>query len=187
MKAGSLNNRLVKSITSGALLIAVLGMAQLTGAQTATSSSGTAAASTAAAGVAGATGGAGSASVSAETEKAPSPTIATPAPPSASPHLIAKSGPPIDEANRKTFEENAGKDAASILMRSSPVGAQIYINGDFVGNAPLLLSVAPGRYKIDMRDQRDGSAERTVGLLAKDRQTITLTLNSRYPNHVSIR
>ena len=114
--------------------------------------------------------------------------IATPAQETAGPtHLVARTGPPVEETNRKAFEENAGKDAANILMRSSPSGAQIYVNGSFVGHTPLLLSVAPGKYKIEMRGQRDDFAERTIGLLANDTQQITLTLGSRYPNRVSMR
>jgi hypothetical protein len=126
------------------------------------------------------------AGVSTGEAKTPPPNIATPAPPSASPHLIAKPGPPVDEVNRKALEDSAGKDASSVLLRSSPPGAQIYINGDFVGYAPLLLNVAPGKYKVEMRDQHNDSAERTVGLLAKDTQKVTLMLSSRYPNRVSM-
>jgi hypothetical protein len=113
--------------------------------------------------------------------------IATPpAQQTGSPHLIAKPGPPEDETNRKALEDNAGKDPANILLRSTPTGAQIYVNGAFVGHTPLLLTVAPGKYKIEMRGQRDDFAERTVGLLANDTQRIALTLASRYPNRVSI-
>jgi len=130
---------------------------------------------------------AGSTGVTATETKAPAPVIATPpAQQTGSPHLIAKPGPPEDETNRKALEDNAGKDPANILMRSSPPGAQIYVNGAFVGRTPLLLTVAPGKYKIEMRGQRDDFAEQTVGLLANDTQRITLVLASRYPNRVSI-
>jgi len=183
MKAGFHNDRLAVSARSVLLLILVFGATCFGRAQTEPPSSTAASApATAASAV-----GTKSASVSTDVQKTPAPTIAAPAQTSASPHLVAKSGPPIDETNRKTLEENAGADAASILMRSSPPGAQIYINGAFVGNAPLLLSVAPGSYKVSMRDQHDDSAERTIGLLAKETQSVTLTLSSRYPNHVSIR
>jgi PEGA domain len=116
------------------------------------------------------------------------PTVAVPAQPTtSSPHLIARTGPPIEEVNRQALEENAGRNAANILMRSSPSGALIYINGAFVGHTPLLLNVAPGKYKIEMRGERDDLAERTVGLLPNDTQKVTLILGSRYPSRVSIR
>jgi hypothetical protein len=128
-----------------------------------------------------------SAGVATTVVQTPPPNIATPAQETGSPHLIARTGPPLEEVNRKALEENAGKDAANILMRSSPSGAQIYINGAFVGHTPLLLNVAPGKYKVEMRGQRDDFAETTVGLLAGDTQKITLTLSARYPNRVSMR
>jgi hypothetical protein len=112
--------------------------------------------------------------------------IATPASFAGSPHLIAKTGPPEDEVNRKSLEETAGKDAASLLMRSTPTGAQIFINGAYVGRAPVLLSVAPGKYKIEMRGEHDDSAERTIGLLPRDTQKISMILGTRYPNRISI-
>jgi hypothetical protein len=167
--------RLASLVQFGALLLLLLGTASRESAQTAASpAAAPAAASTPSAGVA------------VSETKAPPPVIANPAQPAGSQHLIARSGPPVDEANRKALEENAGKDAASLLMRSSPTGAQIFINGAFVGRTPLLLNVAPGKYKVQMRGERDDIAERTIGLLAKDTQKITLTLGTRYPNRVSI-
>jgi|ERR1700678_1012385 len=118
--------------------------------------------------------------------KAPAAVIATPGHEPGSPHLVATTGPPAEEANRKNLEENAGRDPANILLRSSPSGAQIYVNGAFVGHSPLLLNVAPGKYKVEMRGQRDDFAQRTIGLLARDTQEITLILSARYPNRVSI-
>jgi hypothetical protein len=38
-----------------------------------------------------------------------------------------------------------------------------------------------------MRGQRDDFAVRTIGLMARDTQAITLTLSARYPSRVSIR
>jgi PEGA domain len=113
--------------------------------------------------------------------------LATPKTETGSPHLIAHDGPPADEANRKALEEQAGSDAAKLLMRSSPSGAQIYINGAFVGHTPLLLMLAPGQYKVEMRDERDDIAQRTLGLLANDTQAVTLKLTERYPARVSTR
>src|SRR5216684_3027137 len=67
--------------------------------------------------------------------------------PSSSPHLVAREGPAPDELNRKEFEESAGRDAGKLLMRSTPTGAQVFVNGRMVGKAPLLLILAPGKYK----------------------------------------
>lgn len=104
-----------------------------------------------------------------------------------SPHLLARQGPPPDETNRKAFEEGAGKDAGKLLMRSTPTGAQIFVNGRLVGRAPLLLILAPGKYKVEMRGQRRDYGERTVGLLPNETQDVALTLSPLYPIRVSTR
>jgi hypothetical protein len=104
-----------------------------------------------------------------------------------SPHLIAHDGPPAEETNRKALEEQAGSDAAKLLMRSSPSGAQIFINDSFVGHTPLLMMLAPGKYKIEMRGQRDDTAQRTLGLLPHDTQEVMLKLTGLYPAQISTR
>lgn len=135
-----------------------------------------AAASTAAAGVTATT-----------EEKKPGPvTLATPvAGTGSSPHLIAHSGPPAEEVNRKELEDHAGRDAGKVLLRSTPSGAQIFINGSIVGYTPLLLVLAPGKYTVEMRGARDDVAHRLVGLMANETQEITLKLATHYPANVS--
>src|SRR5713101_1967565 len=49
-------------------------------------------------------------------------------PSSSSAHLIASSGPPPEETNRKSLEASAGKDAGKLLLRATPVEAQIWVN-----------------------------------------------------------
>jgi hypothetical protein len=107
--------------------------------------------------------------------------------PSSSPHLVAREGPAPDELNRKEFEESAGRDAGKLLMRSTPTGAQVFVNGRMVGKAPLLLILAPGKYRVEMRGQRQNYGEVTVGLLPNHTQEVALTLAPLYPTRVSIR
>jgi hypothetical protein len=102
-------------------------------------------------------------------------------------HLLARQGPLPDETNRKAFEESAGKDAGKLLMRSTPTGAQIFVNGRLVGRAPLLMILAPGKYKVEMRGQRQDYGQRTIGLLPNETQDIALTLSPLYPIRVSTR
>lgn len=114
-----------------------------------------------------------------------STTTVTATPGAAATHIASPAGPPIDEVNRKELEKNAGKDAGKLFLRSTPSGAQIYINGDFVGKTPLLLVVPPGTYKVDMRGDRQGSSEKIVGLLANQTQEVVLNLALRYPARVT--
>ncbi len=66
-------------------------------------------------------------------------------------------------------------------------GAQIFINGLFVGRTPLLLVVPPGKYKLEMRGQRQDYGKRNIGLLPRETQDIIVTLGSLYPGRVSTR
>ena len=117
---------------------------------------------------------------------APIPGI-NPQQPGSSPHLVAREGPAPDELNRKEFEESAGRDAGKLLMRSVPTGAQVFVNGRLVGRAPLLLILEPGKYKVEMRGQRQDYGQRTVGLLPNDTQDVALTLAPLYPTRISTR
>jgi len=95
------------------------------------------------------------------------------------------SGPPADVVNRKALEQRAGKGAAKLLLQSVPTAAAVFINGMFVGRAPLLLLVAPGSYKVAMRGPRDEFGERAVTVATSETQQVVLPLTQRYPVTVS--
>lgn len=99
-------------------------------------------------------------------------------------HLKATNGPAPEDVNRKALEENAGKDAGKILVRTTPSHARIYINGAFVGYTPQLFVVPPGKYKVELRGARDNHAERTVGLLPNGTEEVSMDLAVRYPSKV---
>ena len=103
------------------------------------------------------------------------------------PHLPATSGPPPEVVNRQLLEQKAGTDAAKLMLRTVPTGAQIWIDGMFVGNAPMLLIVPPGKYKIEARGQRSEHMQSTVDLLPHEIRKMVLTLTARYPMRVSVR
>jgi len=100
-------------------------------------------------------------------------------------HLAAPLGPPSDLVNRQALEQHAGKNACKLLLRSSPSPAQVFVDGAFVGNSPLELVVAPGKYQIEMRGQRLDSARRQVDLLPRETREVALLLTARYPTRVT--
>ena len=104
-----------------------------------------------------------------------------------SPHMAVRSGPPPEVANRKALEERAGKDAGKVLLRSVPTGAQVWIDGAFVGSSPMLLILAPGKYQVELRGQRLERATRSVDLLPHETREVTLTLAVRYPTRATMR
>ena len=174
---------------SAAMLLALLAGRPAHAQAAAQSATGAAAASAPAASAAAATSTAAAGVTATTDEKKSGPvTLATPVAPSgtgSSPHLIAHSGPPAEEVNRKELEDHAGRDAGKLLLRSTPAGAQIFINGAIVGHTPLLLMVAPGKYTVEMRGGRDDVAQRIVGLMANETQEISLKLSSHYPASIS--
>jgi hypothetical protein len=126
-------------------------------------------------------------SIATHSPKAPFITTVSPANQSPSSFLVARSGPPLDAVNRKDFEDNAGKEAGKLLLRSTPSGAEVFINDRLVGRTPLLMLIAPGKYEIDMRGPRQESGHTTVGLMPKETQIVAIRLNQRYPTNISIR
>lgn len=104
---------------------------------------------------------------------------------SSSPHLIASSGPPAQETNRKTLEAKAGKDAGKLLLRATPVEAQIWIDGKIVGKTPLLLVLAPGKYQVEMRGSRGQTGSRSVDLLPRETRELAVKLDQLYPGRVT--
>jgi PEGA domain len=171
-KSNPLSLPLRSTLRRGALLFALPLLALALKAQSTTQNAGQSSSST------------GGSTVTAGQSKS---VLATPAPTDAtkSVHLKTTSGPPPEDLNRKALEDGAGKDAGKLLVRSTPTHARIYINGAFVGYAPQLFVVAPGKYKIELRGQRDNYAEKTLGLLPNDTQNVSLDLTARYPFHVS--
>ncbi len=105
--------------------------------------------------------------------------------PSKPQHLAAPTAPPPEVVNRQALEQHAGKNACKLLLRSVPSAAQVFVDGAFVGNSPMLLIVAPGKYQVEMRGHRLEFAERVVDLLPRETREVALSLTTRYPTRVT--
>ncbi|HEY6902908.1 MAG TPA: PEGA domain-containing protein [Candidatus Acidoferrales bacterium] len=132
----------------------------------------------------------GAASVAASTTAAERsvmiPAPSKPVVPKRSQHLVIPTGPPPEVANRNALEQSAGKDASKLLLRSTPSPAQVWVDGAFVGNTPMLLIVAPGKYEVEVRGQRLESAKQTVALLPRETREVSFKMTVLYPTTVSI-
>ena len=100
-------------------------------------------------------------------------------------HLIASSAPPQQETNVREFQMHAGKDAGKVLLRAAPVEAQIWVNGKIVGKTPMLLVLAPGKYKVEMRGARGETGASSVDLLPRETRELQVKLQQLYPGRVS--
>jgi hypothetical protein len=89
-------------------------------------------------------------------------------------------------ANRRALEEKAGEDAGSLLLRSAPNQARVWIDGKLVGETPLMLVLAPGIYEIEIRGKRMGIKKNRVELLAEEKREVVLSLPSRYPSQLRL-
>lgn len=102
-------------------------------------------------------------------------------------HLPARSGEPVEVTNRKELERQAGKDAGKLLIRSAAAQANAWINGKLVGTTPLLLLLAPGQYRVELRGSRAESAQEDVDVLPNETREIVMRLEQRYPSQVRLR
>ena len=92
----------------------------------------------------------------------------------------------VSEAtNRRALEDEAGKNAAKLMLRSVPDKSSVRIGGKPVGKTPLLLIVHPGVYVIEMEGgPRLGYSRQQVDLLPKETREVVMDLKPRYPASV---
>jgi hypothetical protein len=100
---------------------------------------------------------------------------------------LQRSGPPPSDVNRKQFEDNAGAAAGKLLVRSVPSGADVFVDGLLVGQTPMLMVIAPGPHKVEMRGARDDSGHASVQVVAKETRTVAVELKQRYPSSILLR
>lgn len=103
-----------------------------------------------------------------------------------SPNLPLSSGPSPAEVNRKSLEQDAGKHAAKLLLRSTPGTAEVFVNDLTVGRTPVLLLVPAGKYRIAMRGDHQEWGDETIGVLPDETQVVLIHLKPRYPSSITL-
>lgn len=88
----------------------------------------------------------------------------------------AQSGP---QARAKVEAEKPAAEVGIILVSSVPDGAEVYIDGNFVGGTPATLKLAPGKHtiRVALKDYKDWSRE--LSLLASSEVKLTATLEKQ--------
>jgi hypothetical protein len=122
-------------------------------------------------------------------EAKPVPLSASPAEshPNGYTQLNAGSNPTTATLNRQILGREAGRDAAKLLLRSEPSGAQAWIDGLFIGKTPVLLLLAPGKHRIEIYGPRQKFASRALELLPRETSDVAVKLTVRYPTNVIVR
>jgi hypothetical protein len=92
-------------------------------------------------------------------------------------------------ANLRDLEHRAGKDSAKLNLKSTPAKASVLIDGKLVGRTPLLVTLAPGSYNVEMQGPRMESGKQAVELHPLESRDVELRLSAppRYPTHIELR
>jgi hypothetical protein len=100
----------------------------------------------------------------------------------------APTGEALVATNRRALEQRAGKDAAKLTLKSMPAKALVRIDGKTVGQTPLLLTLAPGTYKVEMEGLRMEFGKQQVDLRPQETREVELLLSRapRYPTHIRL-
>lgn len=115
-----------------------------------------------------------------------SPASAAPGAASSSAGVPAGTAEAAATTNKTFFQTHAGPDAAHVAVHTVPDHAQAWIDGKFVGPAPLDLKLAPGHHQLLVRAPNMQESMREFDLTAKQTQSIDLPLKSSYQNQVVI-
>jgi PEGA domain len=76
----------------------------------------------------------------------------------------------------ETFE-TPGTGATKVTVQSDPAGAEIYLDEQFVGSTPSILSVAPGKHAFRLRAAGRANWSRQLNVLMGSDITLSATLD----------
>ncbi len=110
-----------------------------------------------------------------------------PSQPNNSLFLAKPSGTPPDQLNREWFAKQAGKKGAQLTVDATPPQTSIWVDGKFVGKAPLTLTLPAGKHHLSLLGPRQEHAERDVNIVAGKNDRLAIQLHETYPTTVAIR
>ncbi len=112
----------------------------------------------------------------------PAASASAPAAPSSGPAAPSPGPAPSSDAAPAGNSAATGSDAfASVQLSSDPSGADITIDGNYVGNTPTLIKLRPGTHSIQMTLAGYAPWERTVETAAGESRNFAATLQKTGP------
>jgi hypothetical protein len=101
--------------------------------------------------------------------------------------LAKPGGPPPGQLNREWFAKQAGKKGAELTIDATPAKTGVWVDGKFVGKAPMTLTLPAGKHHVSLLGPRQEHAERDVEVVEGKAQRLAFQLQETYPAAVSIR
>ena len=101
--------------------------------------------------------------------------------------LAKPSGPPPEQLNREWFAKQAGKQGAQVTIDATPAQSSVWVDGKFVGRAPVTLTLPAGKHRLSLLGPRQEHAEREIEVVAGKNRRIAMQLKETYPTAVAIR
>jgi PEGA domain len=99
--------------------------------------------------------------------------------PSATPEATAKS-------NLLFFENHSGPDPGQIAVRTVPEHGMAWIDGKFIGSAPVNLKLAPGHHQVLVRSPNMHEATKDFEVTARQEQSLDFVLQPAKPSQVIV-
>jgi PEGA domain len=103
--------------------------------------------------------------------------------PSKSASVAGETPESIAKGNLQFFQTHSGLDAAQVAVHTVPDHAEAWIDGRFVGPAPLDLKLAPGHHEVLVRAPNMRDSEQEFDLAAKQTQTVNIPLKATPQTH----
>ncbi len=107
--------------------------------------------------------------------------------PNSSLTLAKSSGPPPEQVNREWFAKEAGKDGALITIDATPAPSGVWIDGKFVGRAPVKVTLPAGKHHVSLLGPRQEHADHQINVVKGKSRRYAYRLEETYPTAVSIR
>jgi hypothetical protein len=101
--------------------------------------------------------------------------------------LAKPKGTPPDVLNRQWFEKQAGKDGGLLTITSVPPRTRLWIDGKYVGQAPVTVTLPAGKHQLSLMGSRQQTAKRVLVIKSKEKRHVAVNLQELYPSTVAVR